>query len=187
MKALNVPGYQNSGENHWQTHWENELNWLVRVQMSDWENPQRDDWVNTLEKEILSSDEDLFLVAHSLGCTTIAHLSQKAKEKVKGAFIVSNPDLENNDTLPECLYTFTPIPRVTLPFPSLMIASTNDPYCPVEAANTFAKSWGSELVLIGEKGHISGADVENWPEGKQRLLDFFQHIEADDSLRQQTG
>ena len=66
------------------------------------------------------------------------------------------------------------MPLKKLPFPSIVIASTNDEYVSVERATEFSNAWGSELVFIGEAGHINSAsNLGNWPEGwkyLQRML-----------------
>jgi predicted alpha/beta hydrolase family esterase len=61
---------------------------------------------------------------------------------------------------------FAPMPLVRLPFPSVVVASSNDPFVTVSRAQTFATAWGSEFVMIGEAGHINGASgLGDWPEG----------------------
>jgi hypothetical protein len=53
-----------------------------------------------------------------------------------------------------------------LPFPSIVVASSNDPYVTLSRAKTFATAWGSEFVMIGEAGHINSASgLGNWEKG----------------------
>ena len=55
-------------------------------------------------------------------------------------------DVERAD-VPDCLRGFAPIPRTSLPFQSVVVASDNDPYCRLERArlspNTGAAAWWS--------------------------------------------
>jgi predicted alpha/beta hydrolase family esterase len=60
-----------------------------------------------------------------------------------------------------------------LPFPSMVVASTNDEYVHIERARAFAGAWGSRLVEIGDAGHVNGASGYGpWPEGERMLEDF---------------
>ena len=57
-----------------------------------------------------------------------------------------------------------------LPFPTIVAASRNDPFVAFRRALDMARSWGAELVDIGEAGHInSSAGYGEWPEGEQLL------------------
>jgi predicted alpha/beta hydrolase family esterase len=116
------------------------------------------------------------LVAHSLAVPAVVHTAQRLKDtKVHGAFLVSPPDLENNDVLaelPPAVATFRDVPRAPLPFPSMLVASSNDAYVSVERAADMATAWGSKLELAGAAGHINVASGHGpWPEG---LLMFHQ-------------
>ncbi len=51
--------------------------------------------------------------------------------------------------------TFGPYPRDPLPFPSIMIASRNDPFGEYAHAEDIANAWGSFLIDAGESGHIN--------------------------------
>ena len=58
-----------------------------------------------------------------------------------------------------------------LPFPSLVVASRNDPYIFFERAHSIAKNWGSTFVDAGFSGHINAdSDLGDWAFG-QSLLD----------------
>jgi predicted alpha/beta hydrolase family esterase len=65
------------------------------------------------------------------------------------------------------------VPRRKLPFPSLLIASSNDPYMSPQRAEHFASAWGAQLINLGARGHINVASgFGPWPEGLQLLSDF---------------
>jgi hypothetical protein len=62
------------------------------------------------------------------------------------------------------------VPLKRLCFPSLVIASTDDPFGSIAYARRCAASWGSEFVEIGAAGHINVESGHgNWPEGFERL------------------
>ena len=64
------------------------------------------------------------------------------------------------------LADFAPAPYQPLPYRSIIVASSNDPYCPVRTAGAYARAWKSEFVRLQEAGHIN---VESgfgaWPLG----------------------
>ncbi len=58
------------------------------------------------------------------------------------------------------------MPLIPLPFPSIVVASTDDPCVSLDRAELFARSWGSRLVNLGKAGHINSASrLGSWPEG----------------------
>ena len=91
------------------------------------------------------------IVAHSLGCALTARWTAAggSAEKVKGALLVAPPDVDAaEETLPEIL-PFAPMPLERLPFRSIVVASTDDPYGQVERQREFARAWGADLIEIG--------------------------------------
>ncbi len=71
---------------------------------------------------------------------------------------------------PEGPTGFAPMPLARLPFASILVASTNDPYVARDRARVFAEAWGSELVEVGHAGHLDSASgLGAWPEGRALL------------------
>jgi predicted alpha/beta hydrolase family esterase len=69
------------------------------------------------------------------------------------------------------------MPLVPLPFPSIVVASSDDQYVSPERAVEFARVWGSELRVIGAAGHINGASGYGpWPEGEAMLLELMARL-----------
>ncbi len=163
---LIIPGFGNSGENHWQTYFEKHLPNCTRIEQQSWDKPLCDDWVNTIQAGIQKyPSETVVLITHSLGGIALAHWASRFNTNIKGAFIVAPPDIEN-PYMDLSLESFTPIPLLKLSFPSVVIGSTNDHWSTVEKTQNFADQWGSNLIFIGEAGHIntsSGYGV--WDEG----------------------
>ena len=86
------------------------------------------------------------------------------REKIAGAFLVAPPEVTNPKIRPKHLMTFGPLPRDPLPFPSLVVASRNDPFGTYEHAGDIANAWGSLLVDAGESGHINSESGHGpWP------------------------
>lgn len=171
--VLTIPGLWNSGLKHWQAHWEGRHPSFQRVQQRDWDHPDRSEWVATLEMAVTDSPLPPVLAAHSLGCALVAQWSEDCGgQGVLGAFLVAPSDVEAPD-YPVEGRSFSYMPLSKLPFPSIVVASTNDEYVTIERARFFANAWGSRLVIIGDAGHINSASGYGpWPEGEEMLLEF---------------
>ena len=169
-----VPGLGNSGPEHWQTYFERQNPDFVRVQQRDWDSPNRPEWVETLAQALASEDlSQVVLIAHSLGCSTVAHWAATYGHRIKGALLVAPVDVETAAfaTLPPA--GFEPMPMQRLPFPSKVVTSTTDQWVAEARARQFAEAWGSELVVIGDAGHINAASGHgDWPAGLALLQDW---------------
>ncbi len=170
--VLIVPGYSNSGPEHWQSLWEREHSDYRRVMQRDWEHPERDEWVGTLDQAIAQAEPPVVLVAHSLGCLAVVHWAGQHERPIHGALLVAPPDAEDPDFAVES-GGFAPIPLAPLPFPSILVASEDDPYVSLDRAEYFASQWGSLLIVIGPSGHINAASgFGPWPFGEELLADL---------------
>lgn len=162
MRFIIVPGWRDSGPGHWQSLWAGRLDNAVRVRQDDWITPSRKAWVAKLAQTILLQREPVIIVAHSLGCIATAHLPADARAAIQGALLVAPADPERRAILSD----FAPVPCQKLPYRSVLVASSNDPYCPVRLAGAYARAWGSEFVRIQDGGHINiESGHGEWPLG----------------------
>jgi predicted alpha/beta hydrolase family esterase len=163
---LVLPGWRGSGPDHWQSRWEAGHSRIRRVEQEDWEQPEREAWVARLREEIEAERRPVVLVAHSLGCLAAVHLAARgAPEGIRGALLAAPPDVERAD-MPGEVRSFAPVPAVPLPFPAIVLASRNDPWCSFERATAFGEAWGAQVRDMGEAGHINPeAGFGPWPEG----------------------
>ena len=170
---LILAGLWNSGPQHWQTHWERKYPAWERVAHRDWINPHCEEGVAELDAAIAACQGRPILVAHSLGCNLVTQWAKSGSPlKVAGAFLVAPSDADA-PSYPGEVHGFTPMPMETLPFPSIVVASSNDQYVTLERARAFAQAWGSKLVEIGDAGHINGDSGHGpWPEGEAMLEEF---------------
>jgi uncharacterized protein len=187
---LILPGWQNSGATHWQSLWQAQLP-AQRVMQHDWMRPLRGDWITQLENHVLSIDEhseqkirrqtagnaskvsekDIVFIAHSLGCHLLSAWAalSKSTHRVKGALLVAPPD-GIRENFPQELKSWRPPVLQELPFPSICVISGNDPFCELAAGRDMAKAWGSELVELGDRGHINAdSGLGDWPQGRELL------------------
>jgi predicted alpha/beta hydrolase family esterase len=164
-----LPGLYNSGPMHWQTRWER-LYGFTRIHQQDWDTPVMDDWIHTINEVTAAfPPEKVILIAHSLGCCTIAHWYQRYRQVIKGALLVAPSDVEA-PSYPPGTTGFAPMPLPRLPFTSIVVASSDDEYVSLARAAWFADNWGSSFVDIGNKGHInSDSGLGDWPQGYQLL------------------
>jgi predicted alpha/beta hydrolase family esterase len=170
--VLVVPGWQNSGPQHWQSQWENQNPIFLRVQQADWDAPQRARWLQRITEDVKRAPGPIVFAAHSLGCMAIAHWAAAQPEltsKIKGALLVAPADVDRKES-PRELQDFAPVPRQLLPFPTIVVSSNNDPYLSADRAREISRAWGSRFVSIGAAGHVNGdSGLGDWPEGKRLL------------------
>ena len=175
---LIIPGYTNSGPNHWQTRWEKKLSTARRVEQAEWSKPVREDWVDNVAAAMREATRPVVLVAHSLGIPTAILAARETGTPVAGGFFVAPPDVANPDIRPRHLMTFGPYPRDPLTFPSITIASRNDPFCPFDVAEDIAGAWGSLFIDAGEAGHINAESGHGpWPEGSMTFASFISRLQ----------
>lgn len=168
-----VPGWQDSGPSHWQSLWAQQFPYAERVQQSDWMMPRRAEWVGALEELVLSRPEPVIIVAHSLGCMTAVHMGAEAASRVAGALLVAPADPERRAHLAD----FAPAPHAPLPYRSVLVASSNDPFCPIRLAGAYARAWGSEFVRLQNAGHINiESGHGHWPLGLALLQSLNQQM-----------
>lgn len=157
-----VPGWRDSGPGHWQSLWADSLPGARRTQQDDWIDPSRAAWVDALARQILAAETPVVLAAHSLGCMATVHLPAAAAARIQGALLVAPADPERRGVLAD----FAPVPYQALPYRSIVVASSNDPYCPVRTAGAYARAWGSEFVRLQNAGHINiESGFGAWPLG----------------------
>lgn len=168
-----VPGWNNSAAGHWQSILAQTWPGAVRVEQDNWSTPSREQWVARLAETILAQPGQVLIAAHSLGCITTVHLPSQAVNRIQGALFVAPA----NPVLRPVLENFAPVPLDRLPYQSIVVASDDDPYCPLSLAQRYAKVWGSEFVCIPNAGHLNiESGYGYWPRSEkllnQLLIDF---------------
>ncbi|WP_410497959.1 RBBP9/YdeN family alpha/beta hydrolase [Chitinibacter sp. S2-10] len=173
-RILIAPGWNSSPEGHWQSVWQQQYPQFSRIEQTDWQHPKAFDWVNGFIRKIAESNAPTIIVAHSLGCATLAHWATLYGQRspVVGALLVAPADVMRPEA-PDEFQGFVPLPIVPLPFRSWVVASTNDPSCNIDRAIQLSQIWRSRLQQIGEAGHINIASGHGeWQQGLD-LLDQF--------------
>ena len=176
---LIIAGYSGaaaSGEAHWQQRMVSKLSTAKIVEQEDWFYGSLAKAVGALVAAVKATEKPVVFVAHSAGCILVAHSVAALREagviaRVKGAFLVAPPSSEELAKLePKVDAAMIKVPRDPLPFVSVVIASSNDPFSTLEQSADIAAAWGSEFVNAGEQGHINIESGHGpWPEGMMKF------------------
>lgn len=164
---LTLPGWHGSDGDHWQSHWEAALPNAERVEQHDWDSPHYRDWAPRLSEAVAGRDRPVILIAHSLGTSLITRWAiETGGRGVAGALLVATTDRDRWESDPAEPQGFAPMLLEPLPFPSIVVASTDDPRCTFERSRAFADAWGSRFIDAGALGHIGSATTLGlWPQG----------------------
>lgn len=180
LTTLIVPGYHGSGKGHWQTWFEKQIPNAMRV-MQEWDKPILANWAQNIRRAIDEEDGRVWLIAHSFGCLASVPASADRGRKIAGLMLVApaNPELftplgvrkESEGASIESVRSL--LPASSLSFPTVVIASTNDPWMPHIRAQMFAERWGSTFITLPAAGHINiESGFGRWPEGLQIFRRF---------------
>ena len=174
-RVLILPGWQDSGPDHWQSRWQ-ARHGFERVQQADWLWPRRGDWMARLDEVLLSDPRPAVLVAHSLGCHLVAAWAAHSQHSalVTAALLVAPPDTARDDMPPQ-LAGWRHIVRQRLPFAALVVYSQDDPFCAPDRACALAADWGAPAHKLGPAGHINAdTGLGDWPQGLAWLQGLLQ-------------
>ena len=163
VTVLIVPGLRDHVPGHWQTILEEELPKAACVPRLGRDNLSCEAWVAAVDGALAAIDGPVVLAAHSAGVIMVAHWAARHSRPIRGALLATPPDLET--PLPQGYPTldalrangWMPAPRARLPFPSVVVASRNDPLARFDCATELARDWGSRVVDAGEVGHLNPA------------------------------
>jgi predicted alpha/beta hydrolase family esterase len=171
--TLIVPGLHSSGPDHWQTWFEEQLPGTVRVIQSDWDKPDLTIWSARVRRDLHRNPGRHIVVAHSFGVLAAVHAGVREPDRIAGALLVAPAD-------PEKFRAAGELPRDPLPFPAVVVASSNDPWMALWKAADWADRWGADFVNLGDAGHINAeSGFGPWPEGLsllERLRRRSQHV-----------
>ena len=155
MPTLYLAGYGNSEPLHWQTLWHRAEPGSLWLEHRSWDQPEAGEWVEDLTRAQGNHPGSWDVVAHSLGCLLVSEaLLRAGSVRILRAFLVAVPEPTRSD-FPKAIRGFTDPFQVKLSFPTLIVASRNDPYGSFAFSERLAGHWGSRLVDVGEKGHIN--------------------------------
>jgi len=158
-RVLVAPGLFGSGPDHWQSAWQRQFPRFSRVEQDDWSWPNLERWSRKVVETAIATNESVVIVAHSFGCLATVRASVFQSNLIAGALLVAPAD-------PARFRVEDKLPNATLDFPTTVVASSNDPWMPVDKAQRWAERWGSEFVRLDDAGHINvKSGYREWPQG----------------------
>lgn len=175
--VLIIPGLRDHVEEHWQTLLASGLQKVRTVEPAETNKLNCANRVVRIQAELEKIEGPVILVAHSAGVLMTVHWAALHHANIQGALLVAPPDLSEswpaNYPSAEALRQegWEPLPTHKLPFPSIVVASTNDHLASFEAVEHMAAQWGSQLVNAGAVGHLNpAAGYGAWPDAEQYIL-----------------
>lgn len=161
--VLIIPGLRDHVAEHWQTLLAEKLPNVCTVPPLEEDKLSCKARVDAVQQQLDKISGPVILVAHSAGVLMVAHWAAAYERPIKGALLATPPDLNStwpaNYPTPESLQAngWSPLPTGPLPFPSIVAASANDHLASLEAVAEMAHNWQSELVNLGNVGHLNPA------------------------------
>lgn len=175
VRLLVIPGLNDSGPAHWQT-------WLqahfsrhaVRVEQGDWASADLARWSQRVETTIARHPGVRWVaVAHSFGCLALLRYLAQGGDGVQSALLVAPAD-------PAKFGVAGKLPQSQLAVPSVLMASETDPWMAFESACVWARVWGSQLLSLGDAGHINTeAGFGPLPQAKSLVEQMVQRLERE--------
>ena len=173
-----VPGLRGHVEDHWQTRLAATLPNVVSVPPLGRTQPSLHARVSLLSQVVAEASGPVVLVAHSAGVLVTVHWAiTYCGSSVAGALLATPPTLAHElpaeyPSIRELRASgWLPIPRLPLPFPSILAASENDPLADPVRLRSLARAWGSRVHSLGAVGHLNPASgFGDWP-GALPLVD----------------
>ena len=148
FQVLIAPGLHNSDAHHWQSRWQELYPAFIRVEQKDWDAPDLPGCSAQLGHAVARVCKPVIVVAHSFACLATVVYAPRNPGTIAAALLVGPAD-------PQKFKVTKELENVRQPFPSLLIASENDPWMSARQASYWASRWGSHYLNIGRAGHIN--------------------------------
>ena len=165
-----VPGFKDSGPEHWQSLWQGILPIFQRVTQRRWDDPDIHHWIGAISRHLATAKRPAVLIGHSLGALASACVAAEGHPRVAGLLLVAPAE-------PVRFEAEESVPERALGVPALVVASHNDPLMRFPRAEHWARIWGAELADVGEAGHINAeAGFGAWPHGLHLLAELTRRL-----------
>lgn len=154
----------------WRRQWDSIHGGFFGVDLTASDAPHRDFLIERLNTEFHRIDRPVVLIAHGIGCMPLAWWAEYGDpasiERIIGALLIEPPDVDRPGRHP-WLSRFGACSRTPLPFPSFVVASSDDPRSPIRTAMSLAADWGSSFACAGHKGRLNPQR-----DGDRKLLEW---------------
>ncbi|MBC8057056.1 MAG: alpha/beta hydrolase [Rhizobiales bacterium] len=175
VRLLVIPGLNDSGPAHWQSWLQSHFSRrAVRVEQENWVNADLARWSRRIGMTMARHPRARWVaVAHSFGSLALLHHLAQGGEGVYSALLVAPAD-------PAKFGVADQLPQARLAIPSTLIASETDPWMTFESASGWARAWGSQLINLGDAGHINTeAGFGPLPQAKALVALMVQRLERE--------
>ncbi len=171
---LIVPRPGGAANGDWTGRWRAKLSTARLVHPDDPAERGREAWTEAIAGAARAATRPALFIGHGLGASAIvAAAGELDGLDVRGAFLVAPPDQAGLARMVGGEWA----PARALPWPSLVVASRNDPDGAFDAISALAAHWGAELVDAGFAGGVDAASGHGpWPEGLMRLAGFLKRL-----------
>lgn len=168
MAILMVPA--SDGPGVWQRCWLAEREDAVLVPADDPGRPGRAGALARLAT-VVCRNPGAILVGQGVGVHLIAHLAAERPDLPVGAALLVGPvDVDAGVPAGPGAAALAPTPVRPFAFPSLLVASRNDPALSFDKARVLANLWEAALVDLGRAGAISRDEgAATWSTGRDLL------------------
>jgi uncharacterized protein len=173
VPTLVVPGWHGSGQGHWQTWLEAELQAAgretLRPGFGDLERPDLDEWLIALRTALAHLPADGFdVVAHSLGSVLWLHHVAAPGDSPRAARVLLVAPPSPGTTIPEVAAFFPPpldIDTVRRGADgTALVAGDDDPYLPEGVAAAYGLPLKIATTIVAGGGHLTDeSGYGEWP------------------------
>ena len=169
---LILHGLEGSGPEHWQSWLAGRLRErgleVAYPSLPEPDNPRLDRWLDALDRELARLPAAETTVAcHSLGSLLwLHHAARRPAQPVARALLVAPPQPDTDDAQSA---GFRPVPLdgegvAAAAVETLLVCSTNDPWCPLETSRRIGGTIGVAIDWIENAGHVNtAAGYGAWP------------------------
>jgi len=175
VRLLIVPGPNDSGPAHWQSWLQGHFSrHAVRVEQDDWASADLTRWSQRLELTLARHPGARWVAAaHSFGCLALLRYLAQGGANIHAALLVAPAD-------PAKFGVAGSMPQAPLAIPSVLLGSETDPWMTFGAACAWARVWGSQVISLGDAGHINTeAGFGPLPQAKALVEQMVQRLERE--------
>jgi serine hydrolase len=171
MAFLLLHGLDGSGPAHWQSWLANRLaergEQVAYPLLPEPDAPRVERWLDALAAELAALPAETTVLCHSLGCLLwLHHAARQPEQSVARALLVA-PTQPDEEDPPSVGFRPTPLDATGVAAAAretLLVCSTDDPYCPPSTSARIGSAVGAEIAWIGGAGHLNAAaGYGPWP------------------------
>ena len=155
--VLVVPGWQNSGPEHWQSRWQDAHPAWQRVQQADWLTPSRADWVATLDDAVRAAGSTGIAGGAQPGLRHHRPLggATPGQRRAGGRRLAGGPGRHRTRRRPARRGRLCPAAARAAAVCQPDHRQRQRPYCAAARADALVRQWGSALTVLPAAGHIN--------------------------------